>query len=345
MRLLCRGLLTRDPRRRWTGDEVERWLAGQSPAVAEPDPPRVAALTTGGTRGALAFGGHGYTDRGAARASARGGLGVRRPLLLRHHVHAGRAERGLAGAARVAERLRRGLRGPHPADRPVADGRPPAQRQAAAPAALARPHPGAALSRAPPAPRGPARPRRGDRRPAPSRPRDGGTRRTRDVGVPPASGVRRVRRRGRTPARSTTAGMGSPPPGAASRAGCGRSCRVRRAGSPTRARRGLDDPPVVLATLLALAARPAETEERAAIGRRAGPRRRTRAGALVRLAVRPGRRRSAAPASPSYAPRPTPYWRSRARPATGRRPNAAPPRACATGRSASAGASPDARPR
>ncbi|MGH3380063.1 MAG: protein kinase domain-containing protein [Actinoallomurus sp.] len=63
MRLLCRGLLTRDPRRRWAGDEVERWLAGQSPAVAEPDPPRVATPTTGGTRGALSFGGHGYTDR------------------------------------------------------------------------------------------------------------------------------------------------------------------------------------------------------------------------------------------------------------------------------------------
>jgi eukaryotic-like serine/threonine-protein kinase len=64
MRLLCRGLLTRDPRRRWTGDEVERWLAGQSPAVAEPDPPRTPTLATGGTRGALAFGGHSYTDRG-----------------------------------------------------------------------------------------------------------------------------------------------------------------------------------------------------------------------------------------------------------------------------------------
>jgi hypothetical protein len=63
MRLLCRGLLTRDPRRRWAGDEVERWLDGRSPAVAEPDPPRAATPTTGGTRGALSFGGHAYTDR------------------------------------------------------------------------------------------------------------------------------------------------------------------------------------------------------------------------------------------------------------------------------------------
>ena len=71
MRLLCRGLLTRDPRRRWTGGEVERWIAGESPAVAEPEPPRTATFTTGTARGSLAFGGHGYTDRAQlARALA-----------------------------------------------------------------------------------------------------------------------------------------------------------------------------------------------------------------------------------------------------------------------------------
>jgi hypothetical protein len=64
MRLLCRGLLTRDPRRRWAGREVERWLGGESPDVAEPEPPRASAFATGGARGALAFGGHTYTDRG-----------------------------------------------------------------------------------------------------------------------------------------------------------------------------------------------------------------------------------------------------------------------------------------
>ncbi|GAA4520589.1 hypothetical protein GCM10023191_097710 [Actinoallomurus oryzae] len=63
MRLLCRGLLTRDPRRRWTREEVERWLAGESPAVAEPEPPRVSPLAAGAARGALAFGGQTYTDR------------------------------------------------------------------------------------------------------------------------------------------------------------------------------------------------------------------------------------------------------------------------------------------
>lgn len=64
MRLLCRGLLTRDPRRRWTGREVDRWLAGESPAVAEPEPSRTPSFGTGAARGALAFGGHTYTDRG-----------------------------------------------------------------------------------------------------------------------------------------------------------------------------------------------------------------------------------------------------------------------------------------
>jgi eukaryotic-like serine/threonine-protein kinase len=64
MRLLCRGLLTRDPRRRWTGREVERWLAGESPDVAEPEPPHGSTFATGAARGALAFGGQTYTDRG-----------------------------------------------------------------------------------------------------------------------------------------------------------------------------------------------------------------------------------------------------------------------------------------
>ncbi|GGV15230.1 hypothetical protein GCM10010182_40110 [Actinomadura cremea] len=42
LRLLCRGLLARDPRRRWTGEEVAAWLGGGSPPVVdeavEPDP-------------------------------------------------------------------------------------------------------------------------------------------------------------------------------------------------------------------------------------------------------------------------------------------------------------------
>lgn len=35
LRLLCRGLLARDPRRRWTGAQVKEWLDGGSPPVAE----------------------------------------------------------------------------------------------------------------------------------------------------------------------------------------------------------------------------------------------------------------------------------------------------------------------
>ncbi|WP_245667451.1 protein kinase domain-containing protein [Actinomadura macra] len=35
LRLLCRGLLARDPRRRWTGEQVTEWLDGGSPPVVE----------------------------------------------------------------------------------------------------------------------------------------------------------------------------------------------------------------------------------------------------------------------------------------------------------------------
>ncbi len=35
LRTLCRGLLTRDPRKRWTGEQVQEWLDGGSPPVAE----------------------------------------------------------------------------------------------------------------------------------------------------------------------------------------------------------------------------------------------------------------------------------------------------------------------
>lgn len=62
MRLLCRGLLTRDPRRRWTGREVEEWLRGESPAVAEPSP-AASPLLSGQAREVLAFGGRSFTDR------------------------------------------------------------------------------------------------------------------------------------------------------------------------------------------------------------------------------------------------------------------------------------------
>ncbi|MEV5747635.1 serine/threonine-protein kinase [Actinoallomurus sp. NPDC052308] len=63
MRLISQGLLTRDPRRRWGGAEVGRWLDGENPAVAAPTPPNASPLAAGTAAGAIAFGGRTYTDR------------------------------------------------------------------------------------------------------------------------------------------------------------------------------------------------------------------------------------------------------------------------------------------
>ncbi|TDD68048.1 protein kinase domain-containing protein [Actinomadura rubrisoli] len=58
LRLLCRGLLTRDPRRRWAGEQVADWLDGGSPRVAEEAPPSALPPGVG-----LPFKGRRYTDR------------------------------------------------------------------------------------------------------------------------------------------------------------------------------------------------------------------------------------------------------------------------------------------
>ncbi|TYK49253.1 protein kinase domain-containing protein [Actinomadura decatromicini] len=50
LRLLCRGLLARDPRRRWTGAQVREWLDGGAPAVAEEEAPPGADLVFKGAR-------------------------------------------------------------------------------------------------------------------------------------------------------------------------------------------------------------------------------------------------------------------------------------------------------
>lgn len=60
LRLLCRGLLTRDPRRRWTAAEITEWLDGGSPAVAH-EPVREAVSPDTGS--GLPFGGRRFTDR------------------------------------------------------------------------------------------------------------------------------------------------------------------------------------------------------------------------------------------------------------------------------------------
>ena len=56
LRLLCRGLLTRDPRRRWTGEQVQEWLDGGAPPVAEESAQAEAGA-------GLPFKGHRYTRR------------------------------------------------------------------------------------------------------------------------------------------------------------------------------------------------------------------------------------------------------------------------------------------
>ncbi|MGH3391761.1 MAG: protein kinase domain-containing protein [Actinomadura sp.] len=59
LRLLCQGLLTRDPRRRWGGAEVAGWLAGESPPVALERAPEHRVPAGPG----LPFGGRRHTDR------------------------------------------------------------------------------------------------------------------------------------------------------------------------------------------------------------------------------------------------------------------------------------------
>ncbi|MFD0685025.1 serine/threonine-protein kinase [Actinomadura fibrosa] len=58
LRLLCQGLLTRDPRRRWTGEQVGEWLGGGSPPVAEEARTATVPPGTG-----LPFRGRRYGDR------------------------------------------------------------------------------------------------------------------------------------------------------------------------------------------------------------------------------------------------------------------------------------------
>jgi hypothetical protein len=69
MRLLCRGLLVRDPRRRWGAREVEAWLHGESPPVPEDiavpgaTAGRGGADTIGVSAQPLPFGGRQYHHR------------------------------------------------------------------------------------------------------------------------------------------------------------------------------------------------------------------------------------------------------------------------------------------
>jgi hypothetical protein len=80
LRLLCQGLLTRDPRRRWAGSEVGAWRDGASPPVAA-DPAQPTGSTEpsagsarpaagrGGPGPGLPFAGRRYTDRAELAAA------------------------------------------------------------------------------------------------------------------------------------------------------------------------------------------------------------------------------------------------------------------------------------
>ncbi|WP_395104305.1 serine/threonine-protein kinase [Actinomadura sp. SCN-SB] len=63
VRLLCRGLLTRDPRRRWTGEQVTEWLRGGTPVVAEESGATGTGAASAPPGAGLPFNGHRYTDR------------------------------------------------------------------------------------------------------------------------------------------------------------------------------------------------------------------------------------------------------------------------------------------
>ena len=92
LRQLCRGLLLRDPKRRWGRDEVSRWLAGDASLVI-PDDAEGAATSVRPVPVRQDRGDH----RRGARARAREALGRRAPR------PAARPDRALAraGAARL----------------------------------------------------------------------------------------------------------------------------------------------------------------------------------------------------------------------------------------------------
>ncbi|MFD4315414.1 serine/threonine-protein kinase [Streptomyces sp. NPDC058548] len=71
VRLLCGGLLVRDPGRRWGAAEVRRWLAGGTPEVAEESPASGTEAASATGRRPLQFNGVKHTEKAAlARALA-----------------------------------------------------------------------------------------------------------------------------------------------------------------------------------------------------------------------------------------------------------------------------------
>ncbi|HEX6467912.1 MAG TPA: serine/threonine-protein kinase [Streptosporangiaceae bacterium] len=89
LRLLCQGLLARDPRRRWTGAEVAAWQDGASPPVAvEPAAPAARAGGTPAASGSSASPGPPAGTAAAPGAAGQAGQGL--PFAGRRYT--GRAE-------------------------------------------------------------------------------------------------------------------------------------------------------------------------------------------------------------------------------------------------------------
>jgi hypothetical protein len=86
LRLLCQGLLARDPRRRWTGAEVAAWQRGASPPVAAE--PAAPGVREGGTPAASGSSSSGDGPSGGRTAAAPAGQGL--PFAGRRYT--GRAE-------------------------------------------------------------------------------------------------------------------------------------------------------------------------------------------------------------------------------------------------------------
>ena len=82
-KLLCRGLLTRAPEKRWGAEQVQQWRAGGSPLVAEPEP---ATPRRGGAP--YVFGGVGYDEPVALANALRGDWNEGRRLMAGRKVNA-----------------------------------------------------------------------------------------------------------------------------------------------------------------------------------------------------------------------------------------------------------------
>lgn len=101
-RLLLRGLLVRDPSKRWGWQQVSEWLAGGSPEVRD-----VGRQEEAPSEKSIRLGGRAFTRAGefALAAAEEGNFDEARDLLLRGTIATWLSERG--GDARLASEVRR----------------------------------------------------------------------------------------------------------------------------------------------------------------------------------------------------------------------------------------------